>query len=135
LGRGNRISEKCPFDWDSCSLPLFLQFRALDETVGGVLDLGLFFSVSPTNLLVLQNPDFTASVTKDWLETTGKNILWLPGEYHATSVATYYEVVVLGIRRGAFILFIFDHDMNGLRFKFFRKGRTWKEALLVSKLI
>lgn len=70
------------------------------ETDRGLLDLGLFSPVSPADSLVLQKPDFTAFVAKDWLKTTGKNTLWLPEEYYATSVATYSEVVVLGHSTG-----------------------------------
>ncbi|KAI0896280.1 vegetative incompatibility protein HET-E-1 [Annulohypoxylon nitens] len=70
------------------------------NTDRGILDVGSFDSASspppPSSFR-----SFPLFVTRDWLRRDMNNAIWLPNEYHATDVATWGNLVVIGHSTGA----------------------------------
>jgi hypothetical protein len=52
---------------------------------------------------VVSLPDsnvYGLSVSNDWIEKEGRNILWLPPDYCVTSIAIWHSSIVLGHASG-----------------------------------
>ncbi|KAI0884183.1 vegetative incompatibility protein HET-E-1 [Annulohypoxylon maeteangense] len=70
------------------------------ETDRGVLNIASFNIPSSSSLFSSTRP-YSLFVTHDWLRRDMENALWLPNEYHATDVATWGNLIVLGHSTGS----------------------------------
>ncbi|KAI1089482.1 vegetative incompatibility protein HET-E-1 [Rostrohypoxylon terebratum] len=71
------------------------------KTNRGILDVGSFRSASSSPSTPSSTRPYALFVTNDWLRRETNNVVWLPNEYHATDVATWDNLVVMGHSTGA----------------------------------
>ncbi|KAI1458975.1 vegetative incompatibility protein HET-E-1 [Annulohypoxylon moriforme] len=70
------------------------------ETDRGVLNIGSFRIPSSSSSLSSTRP-YSLFVSRDWLRRDLENAVWLPNEYHATDVAAWGNLIVMGHSTGS----------------------------------
>jgi WD40 repeat protein len=78
------------------------------KTNRGVIDVSSLLEVSSDSLEQLR----ILFVSNDWVAEEGENILWLPPDYRATSVAVWNGMVVLGHSSGNIPLLQFGRGLK-----------------------